>query len=132
MITDIVNIARTLFGLKGDLEKARRDRRDRIADYFDAISRTVAEVAASLRQREVPHGKCAEMRTYADQLVETVGDEIGQQKAEPLAEQLKDAHEVELLLSEVYGATDAEEKLAQLEEASGLFKATATSIRAAA
>jgi len=130
MITDILTIARTLFSLKGDLAKARRDRRDRIADYFDGISKTVGEVADSLKRREVPHGKCAEMAAYADMLPATVGDELGAEKAETLAKQLKDAHEVELLFSEV-GGPDADNKIAQLEEASGWFRATATSIRAA-
>ncbi len=130
MIADILTIARTLFGFKADLAKTRRDRRDRIADYFESISKTVEEVAITLKQGQVPHGKCAEMGAYADMLPATVGDELGTQIAQTLATQLRDAHDVERLFSEVSGP-DAQAKIGQLEEASGLFKATATSIRAA-
>ena len=130
MIKDILDIARTLFGLRGKLREARRDRRDRIADYFDNISLTVQEVANSLKKDEIPHGKCEEMAVYADMLTDTVGDEIGLEKAQELSNRLKEAHEVELIIMEIRDDSDKESKIAQLEKASGLFKALANSIRA--
>ena len=131
MIGDILEVARTLFGLGEKLAKVRTERRARIADFFDAISQTIGKVSESLKQNEVPHGKCAEMATYADLLPETVGDAIGSEKAKELSKRLKDAHEVEALLYDLHNAPDRNQRLAQLDEAVGLFRALANSIRAA-
>lgn len=131
MIGDILEIARTLFGLGEKFTKARAERRARIADYFGAISQTISKVSESLKENEVPHGKCAEMATYADLLPETIGDVIGSEKAKELSTRLKDAHEVEMLLYDLHNAPDRDQELAQLDEAAGLFKALANSIRVA-
>ncbi len=104
MIQVILDVAEKLFGLREQLEKARRERRDRIADYLSELSKTLSDVAESLRHNEVPHGKCQEMRVYAQKLPETTGDEIGAMQAQVYAKQLADAHEVEMLLAEVHGS----------------------------
>jgi len=82
MIATILDVASKLFGLKDLLANARRDRRDRIADYSGELSNTRAAVVAMLRKGEIPHGKCQEMLVYAQTLPATVGDEIGKVQAE--------------------------------------------------
>ncbi len=99
--------------------------------YFEEISKCLAEVASKLRAGEVPHGKCAELGTYAARLPVTIGDEIGDAEAQQLARDLDSAHEVELLLFELGQSPDRDAQLAKLDEASGIFTALATSLRAA-
>ena len=127
----ILSVATKLSGLKDSLAKARRDRRDRIAMYLEELSDTVYAVAASLRADQVPHGKCQEMMLYADTLQTTIGDEIGETAAE-LADKLRRAHEVEMLLSELGTGEERERQLADLERAAALFKSTSVSVKAAA
>jgi hypothetical protein len=131
IIEKLLSIAKTLLGFKDELEKSRRERRDRIATYFEAISMCLSEVADKLRAGDVPHGRCAELGTYAAQLPATIGDEIGDAEAQRLAQQLDSAHEVELLLNQLGQSTDRDAQMAKLDEASGIFKALAASIRAA-
>jgi hypothetical protein len=69
--------------------------------------------------------------TYAARLPVTIGDEIGDAEAQQLARDLDSAHEVELLLFELGQSPDRDAQLAKLDEASGIFTALATSLRAA-
>ena len=126
----ILSVAKALFGLRSQLREAHRERRDRIAVYFETVSRTLAEVSATLREGQVPHGKCAEMATYARQLADTIGDEIGQDDVARLASDLEQAHEVEMLFA-FNALPDRDDRLSKLDEASGVFMALAVSLRAA-
>ena len=130
MIDTILSVAKTLFGFKDVLDKSHRDRKDRIASYFESISKCLAEISSKLKANKVPHGRCAEMKFYASQLPNTVGDVIGKAEAQRLAKDLESAHEVELLLSKLYQSPDRASQLAKLDEASGIFQALANSIRA--
>ena len=68
MIDKILSVAKALFSFRGEFQKAKREKRDRIADLFEKISNCVKDVYSELKSDEVPHGKCAEMLTYANQL----------------------------------------------------------------
>ena len=128
----ILQVAEKLWGLRNELSRVRRDRRDRVADYFTTIGACLRDVAASLRNDVIPHGKCAEMEVYASRLAETVGEAIGNQVAEEQAAMLREAHQVEWLLSELDpGHPEREMRLAKIERASGIFDALAATIRAA-
>lgn len=130
MIDTILSVAKALFDFKGEFDKSRRDRKDRIAQYFEEISKCLAEISSELKAHKYPYGKCAEMRTYADRLPRTVGDIIGKNEAQRLAKDLESAHEVELLFNQLEGSPNRRRDLAKLEEASGIFKALANSLRA--
>ncbi len=130
MIDKILSVANALFSFSGAFQTARREKRDRIADLFDNISKCIAEISTELKSDNVPHGKCAEMLTYANMLTEAVKDEIGKDTAEKLAQDLIDSHEVELLLGQLHDAPDRDNQLRKLDEASGVFMALANIIRA--
>ena len=130
-IDTILSVAGRLFALKGALSRARRDRRDRIAEYFEQVSRCLTEVSGTLKKGEVPHGKCAEMQVYATQLADTISDQVNKDEAKRLGEQLESAHEVERLLYLLDSSPDRDSELAKLDEAAGKFQGLATSIRAA-
>jgi hypothetical protein len=131
IVETILDVAGKLFGLKDQLSKARRDRRDRIAEYFATLGKTLGEVAGSLRKDEIPHGKCAAMQHFATELPKTVAGVVSDAEANDYARRLADAYEVEMLWGELRGAPDRERKLAQLERAAGLFEAIAATVRAA-
>ena len=130
MIEKILFVAQTLFSFRGEFRKARHEKRDRIADLFEKISKCIADVSTELKADEIPHGKCAEMLTYANMLSDTVKDEIGEEKAEQLAQDLIEAHEVEALWGPLHNAPDRDNQLAKLDQASGVFIALANLLRA--
>ena len=129
IIDTLLGVAKTLFGLRGELKKAKVDRRGRIATYFESISKCLADVSTSLKDGQVPHGKCAEMKTYAEALPAAISHEIGYSEARRLSEELGAAYQVEALLSEL-SDSNQERELAKLDEAAGIFQALANTIRA--
>jgi hypothetical protein len=130
IIGDILEVAKMLFDLRNKLSKAKKERKQAVADYYNRIADTLKHVVVKLRANEVPHGDCEKVLTYAEQLPETIGDLIGNDVAIELSKKLANAHEVELLLYQLDAATDREAQLAQLEKASGYFEASADSLRA--
>lgn len=130
MIDKILSVAKALFSFRGEFMNARRDERDRIADLFEKISKCISAASTELKVDRVPHGRCAEMLAYANMLADVVKDEIGEDKAKQYAQELADAHEVELLWSALNNAPHRDLQLAKLDEASGLFLALSNITRA--
>lgn len=130
MIEEILSVAKALWGYKDLFDKAKREKRDRIANYFEQISRCLAETSTMLKDNQYPHGACGEMLGYADMLPETVGGIISKEKAQDLANQLHSMHELEKLYSQLHDAPDKDEQLGRLLEASGILQALANSLRA--
>lgn len=130
IIDTILSVAKALLGFTESFKKARRERKDRIANYFEEVSKCLEEVSKELKADRYPHGKCAEMGIYADRLTNTVGHVIGKVEAKKLAKNLKKVHEVEKLFSELYNSPNKTRELTKLDEASGIFRALAVSLRA--
>lgn len=130
MIDEILNAAKELWAIKGSFSKAKRERRERLAQYFEHISNCLEETAKVLRTGAVPHGKCGEMKGYAETFKETVKGIISEQKADDFAKKLWAARDIEYAVQEFSDARYKDSQLGKMEEASGLFKALANSIRA--
>ena len=130
MIDAIINVAKTLFTFGDAFGNARRDKRDRIAQLFSDISNCLAGTSTELKKDQIPHGKCAEMLTYANTLEDLIKDEIGKTKAKEMADNLRSAHAVEDLLSDIKHSPDREEQLAKLDQAAGIFLALSNITRA--
>jgi hypothetical protein len=131
IIETLLSVGKALFGLRGELAKARKDRKKDVADFIDAIAQTIDDTAVALRSEQYPGGKCAELFAHSKQLEAAIGDLIGQLKAQELASQLQDIWEVERLFGELQSVTAAERasKLSVLDEAAGQFRATAAFVR---
>ena len=128
----ILSVAERLWGLKTAFSELRRDRRDRVAEYFAAVSACLEQVTATLRAGEIPHGKCGEMQVYARSLAQTIGDVVGREEARELAGMLGKAHDVEWMVVDLGPhSPEREERLGKMEQASGMFSGLAVSMRAA-
>ena len=119
--------------MEGQLKRAKREQRDRIADYFSEMGTIMSEAAGSLRREEVPHGLCERIFIRAQNLPEQVGDVIGKDEANEYAKQLVEAHDIELAVAELLGKTGSSleraQGLADLEKASALFSEMASDLR---
>lgn len=130
LVGDILAIAKELRSLGSNFSDAKKEQRERIAEYFSQISDCLDGTYKSLKNNEVPHKRCAEMKIYAELLPSTLGGTIKKSHAEQLSKRLSDSHEVELLWGTYNNNPQEKAELPKLAEASGVFAALATSLRA--
>lgn len=130
MIKDLLDIAQALIGLKSNFSDAKRDRKDRIADYFLEIGNIIQSAADIFKTGEIPHGKCQQMLDHAQYFADVIGDTIEPDQVEEFQRKLMESHEIELLASEILGSENAAEKIAELEKISGSFLSLAAAIKA--
>ena len=128
-IKSILDVVKTLLGLSDKLKAARRERRADMATLFEQISNCLASVSAEIRVGGVPHGRCGELITYADALPAVIEQEVGPAKATELGKALHSGYAVEQLAIQLRDVPDREPHLAQIEEASGKFRALANLVR---
>lgn len=127
----LLDLAKGLFGLRGELEKARQDRRDRAAKYFSDIATLIEEVSAILRKKQYPSGKCMELEQLAYLMPETLKDILPDENIEAHKNKLLAVHEIELLFNDIQPlhARSVPKKLEKLDEAAGYFRALAAHLR---
>lgn len=130
IIKDIIDVAKALFGLKESMLKAEQQKRDEMADYFKAVSVCLADTYEKLSDNVVPHGRCAELYRYSEQLPDVVKKYIPDDKAQELARLLMDSHKVEGLYSVFEINPESKKELPKIAEASGIFLALSNSVRA--
>ncbi len=131
IIDTLLSVGKALFGLREELAKARKERKQDVATFIDALAGTIDATAASLRASDYPGGRCAELFAHAQQLDAAIGDLIGHARAAELAAQLQQIWEIERLFGELQADTPAERsrKLSVLDVAAGQFRATAAFVR---
>ncbi|MFQ5981479.1 MAG: hypothetical protein ACE5OZ_25325 [Candidatus Heimdallarchaeota archaeon] len=131
IITGISSVIIALFGYKEKLSQAKRQRRHDIADYFEEVGKTLAELHAELEARRYPHGKCQEVADLAARMPDALGRDIIT-NVEELVKLLKKVHEVEQLFQPLDQLNDSERdtQLAIIAGAVGVINALATSVRA--
>ncbi len=129
----ILDVSKSLLGLKDQLRTADRERRGDMAGLFTQISDCLSAVSTEIRSGGVPHGRCGELQLYAQELPDKIRKEVGDEKAQDLGELLFHAYNVESVAMNLHQLENASEKepyLAQIEEASGKFRALANLMKA--
>ncbi len=89
MLGELVEVVTKLFEVSDSLKQAKGVKRQRIVDYFYKIEECLLHSAEQLRQGKVPHDKWGELGVYALDLPNTIGLEIGENRANELAALLK-------------------------------------------
>jgi hypothetical protein len=132
-ISIILTVAREIAGGLSKLLSYKKERREEAAAYFEQIVDTITAFCPKLLSGasfEELKELGARMRTFADELPNTVGDVIGEEKAKALSRELTEAYNAKSMLSS--GQFEKlEEKLTILAEAAGHLRASAISLRAA-
>jgi hypothetical protein len=134
IVETLLGVGKALFGLRGDLSKARQARKEKVADFLGAIALTIETTSGSIRQSIYPHGTCQELLSHSQHMVIAIGDLIGEKSATDLANQLKEVWEIEQLYGELQGlpAPERSRRLETLDQTAGLFRATAAFVRVSA
>ena len=130
IVKDILEVAKALLGMKESMQKANKQKRDEMADYFKSISVCLDETYKSLAAGAVPYGRCAELRHYGEILPEVVKNYVEDKRAWELAEMLKRSHKVEGLWEQFNIDPEKAKDLPVILESSGLFLAISNSIKA--
>ena len=130
MIKDLWDIAQGLLSLSGNFSKAKRERKDRIAEYFLKLGNILQEAADIFKDGDVPHGKCEQILNHVQYFSDVVGDTIDKDKVKEFQDKLIASHEVEMLASEILGASGTKGNIAELEKISGSFISLGDAIRA--
>jgi hypothetical protein len=127
----IWDVGKGIFGIREELQKARRDRRDRLANYFSELAALIESVSASLRTNQYPHGSCAQLFTLAQLMSKTLKGLVEPEEARRFEEKLTRVWEVEQLFGELQRKpkTEVNKRLEELDEAAGFFRATAAHLR---
>lgn len=129
----ILDVAKSLLGMSDQLRNADRQRRHDMSTLFEQISSCLAAVSTEIRTGGGAHGRCSELRQYAQDLPDLVRNELGNIRAQEFGKTLLSAYNVESVAQNLQNVKDAQEKepyLAQIEEASGKFRALANLVRA--
>lgn len=130
LVTNILNVAKSLLGLKDKLQAAEQARKERIANLFANIGECLVGVSSEIRNGQIPHGRCGELITYAEELPDLIRADIGDEKADELGRTLHSAYDVEGMASSLDAEKDKEPFLMKIEEASGKFRALSNIMRA--
>ena len=151
MVKDLLDLVKSLLGLKADLDKSALERRLRIGAYLNNISDCLNQSVKKFREGEAPVNICAEIDEYLYDLFEVVEEEIGVEKFERYKQILANAATYKARAVSAFlqhtsldqvGADSypsnvipesalqtLEDDLRVLEDAAGRFKALANSIQ---
>jgi hypothetical protein len=131
IISTIWDVGKGLFGLRGELEKARRDRRDRAAQYFSDLGSLIETTSASLKVRIYPHGSCAQLEQLALLMPKTLKGLLDEKDIEKYQQKLLKVWEIEQLFGQLHSVPKRSipKKLEKLDEAAGYFRALAAHLR---
>ncbi len=131
IIDTILSVGQALFGLRIELAKARQERKQTVADFLAGLALSIEEASAQLKQGTYPAGTCQEILSHSLHMEAAIGDLVGPSEAQLLASKLAEVHEIERLYGELAAATEDErlQRLSVLDQAAGLFRATAAFVR---
>jgi len=115
------------------MEKARRDKRDRAAQYFSDLAALIETTSASLKVRKYPGGSCAELEKLAQLMPKTLKGIISQEDIIEYQTKLLMVWEIEQLFGQLekIPKRSIPKKIAKLDEAAGFFRALAAHLRVA-
>ncbi|MBA2728485.1 MAG: hypothetical protein H0U49_09990 [Parachlamydiaceae bacterium] len=131
IIKAIFDVAKNLLGMKTELEKANREKRDRVSAYFADIGKLIEEVSASLKLKQYPHGSCAQLEDLANLMPKTLKGLLPEETILENYQKLYEVRKIEILFGQISHLKESEipGKLTQLDEAAGKFKALATHLK---
>ncbi len=129
MIGDLWSIGKEVFSMTDKIKGIKKEQRDRLADLLEHIGQVLSDTYKKLDAGQYPAGNCEQLEVFSEELKTKLEPVEGAQKAELLANKLKQVHEVEKLYGMLSNGQIQKEELLQLDEAAGYFIATAKLLR---
>jgi hypothetical protein len=130
ILKSLISLGDKLLSIGPSFLAAKRQQRDRLADYCENISKCLSKAHVDLDRGHIPHGCCSEMDHYMRDLRHVLGKILSPEEYDELHDVLSVAYEVEHLDRELEDFDRPGSKYAELAIASGKFAAIANKIRA--
>src|SRR3954462_8242759 len=106
LLKGLLEVAKALVGLSDGIKTASRERRAGMATLFEQIGVCLTGISNELRSGGASHGKCSELRTYAEALPDAIRREVGDAKANELSGVLDSAYSSRAFAAEVGNVVD--------------------------
>ena len=133
LISNLLKIATSLFGLFKGAAAIDKAKAEGLAGLSEKISGCLVATSTALRAGQVPHGECAKLLMYSEELPALLSGVVRDDVAEGLAELLRESHRVEGLSVQIAAdLSTSATHIAHLDEAAGRFQACADLLRAGA
>jgi hypothetical protein len=127
MIIDLIlSIAKNIWDVTLDLNGKKREKIEHAAAFLNQISQILTDAADSLAEKKVPHGKCEELRSHAEDFENVMRDFIVADKLKELSRRLVESWQIEKAyyeLEQLQFDNNADEKIIALRKAGGYFRA---------
>lgn len=130
-VSSIAQIVDTLFSIKEKLKSEKKEQRQNVSALLQELSVLIEDISRDLEAGIYPAGKCAKMEYYSLELYNVLIRKITQEKAQTVFEWLKQAVNVEQLLSQLstIPAEDKDKNIQALLILSGKISAFADLIK---
>ena len=141
VLDEILSVAQRLWVLKENFSQVDKERREELANYFEAISNCLGETATELRAGNLPHDNCGKMLEYAKTFAKKLEGIIDPEMAGEFSRKLVGAYKIEHaldgyeplmannLLSEIQKPIQLYNPFNLMEQASGDFLVLSNFIR---
>ena len=141
VLDEILSVAQRLWVLKDNFSQVDKERKEELANYFEAISNCLGETATELRAGNLPHGNCGKMLEHAKIFAKKLEGIIEPEMAGEFSRKLVGAYRTEhaldgyepfmanSLLREIQKPIQVYNPFKLMEQASGNFLALSNFIR---
>jgi hypothetical protein len=126
IIEALLSIAKNIWDVAFDLKGQKREKIEHGAAFLNEISQILTDAADSLSKKEVPHGKCRELRAHAEDFKNVMKGFIRDEKLSDISRELLDAWEIERAFYELEKLKfdeNADKEIISLRKAAGYFRA---------
>ena len=131
MISSLIDAAKALVSAATSLQKLGDERRTKIATYFDAISKVLSAIPERKLKDEPFVDLCGELHVYAEMLEKVASSAVSPVELLNLVKTLQSAEDMRGMLSLEWAEyTYRDMPVATLQEAAGLFRGLAATLRA--
>src|SRR5262245_15973947 len=132
MIQGLIDACKALITAAGTLQKLGDERRAKLASYFEAISKVLFTIIERKNKGEKSVDVCAELSVYAEKLQEVGQSTLSMAELDRLSQELETAQHSRAMLffTEFPVQHSYNEYLDQLNEAAGMFRGLANTLRA--
>jgi hypothetical protein len=128
--TPVLAFAQELLELKEKLTNAKKNRREKIAGYLEAIANTSDEMLSLLKSNQAPHGPFKKIKIYKQQLPQIIGKSLPEENITALDYWL-DVQVTALDYLRDFKNPDYRNSIeVEFTETSGMLRALAESLRA--
>ncbi|MEM1394745.1 MAG: ABC transporter substrate-binding protein [Cyanobacteria bacterium P01_D01_bin.116] len=119
MLRDLLEVVKKLFEVSDGLKQAKHEQRQKLENFFCEIEQCLRDSAEVLDNGQIPRIKAKELKVYAKELPNIIGDIYDNKKVSELSNLLKDA------ANKIATNDSSKDYVEDIETAAAMFKVLA-------